>query len=164
MEYKGRIARLFQTEEGKSQRTGNDWRALPFVFEYYENESDRFADSAFLKTFDTKVMAAIAPFVLKDADGKAIIENGEMKLTRNVEVRCGFGHLAKQYEGRFYNELRLYKMEVLTKVEKPAADAACTVAEGTSEADASSTVENIVEKGDSFAELKTVGDGDELPF
>ena len=94
MEFQGRIAKLLPLRSGTSQRTGNEWKTLPFVFEYFENPSDRYADSVVLETFDTKV-----------------IEN----LKEGMEVRCGFGHKVREYEGRYYNEVRLYKIECVKK-------------------------------------------------
>jgi hypothetical protein len=60
-------------------------------------------------------MQKLAPFAEEDASGKAIIENNEIKLTQQVEVLVGFGHSIDEYNGRIYNRLRLYKMEVLTE-------------------------------------------------
>lgn len=90
MEFQGRIKRLLPMRSGTSARTGNEWKALPFIFEYFEHDTDRYADSVVLETFDTKV-----------------IEN----LKEGMEVRCGFSHHTRDYEGRTYNELRLYKIE-----------------------------------------------------
>ena len=90
---------------GTSQRTGNEWKSLPFIFEYFENPSDRYADSVVLETFDTKV-----------------IEN----LKEGMEVRCGFGHRVRtfQKDGKemTINELRLYKIESIRKNQQPATD------------------------------------------
>lgn len=94
MEFQGRIAKLLPIRQGVSQRTGNEWKSLPFIFEYFEHESDRYADSVMLETFDTKV-----------------IDN----LKEGMEVRCGFGHKTHEYEGKTYNELRLYKIESVRK-------------------------------------------------
>ena len=103
MEFQGRIAKVLPVRSGVSQRTGNEWKALPFIFEYFENPTDRFADSVMLETFDTKV-----------------IEN----LKEGMEVRCGFGHRTREYEGKTYNELRLYKIESVRKKQQPAGQAA----------------------------------------
>lgn len=103
MEFQGRIAKLLPVRSGVSQRTGNEWKALPFIFEYFENPTDRFADSVMLETFDTKV-----------------IEN----LKEGMEVRCGFGHKTREYEGKTYNELKLYKIESVRKGQQPAGQAA----------------------------------------
>ena len=184
MEFKGRIVRLFKTREGVSARTGNAWKSLPFVFEYHENETDRYADSVLLETIDKDIMGKIAQFVEKDAEGRAVIANGEMRLTKMVEARCGFGHSTRMYDGRCYNDVRLYRMEVMeepaenaagtgagleplgeasgTVAEEPAANAAGKGADGKPLGDTSGT--GAERQTDSFAELKPADDGDDLPF
>ena len=99
MEYQGRIRKVLPVRTGTSQRTGNNWKCLPFVFEYFENETDRWPDSVVLETFDEKVINS---------------------LKEGMEVRCGFGHRAKEYDGKTFNELRLYKIESVKGNEKPA--------------------------------------------
>ena len=90
MEFTGRVKKILPARTGVSQRTGNEWKALPFIFEYFENPTDRFADTVLLETFDTNV-----------------IDN----LKEGMEIRCGFGHRTRDYDGKTYNELRLYKIE-----------------------------------------------------
>ena len=108
MEFQGRIAKLLPIRQGVSQRTGNEWKAQPFIFEYFEHESDRYADSVMLETFDTNVID---------------------HLKEGMEVRCGFSHRVREYQGKQYNELRLYKIESVKKgQQQPTADAADTVA------------------------------------
>lgn len=106
MEFQGRIAKVLPMRSGTSMRTGNEWKAQPFVFEYFENPTDRYADSVVLETFDTNVMANIQ---------------------EGMEVRCGFGHKVRTYQkdGKdlTINELRLYKIEC---IRKPAGNAAVT--------------------------------------
>lgn len=106
MEFQGRIAKLLPIRQGVSQRTGNEWKSLPFIFEYFENPTDRFADSVMLETFDTKV-----------------IEN----LKEGMEVRCGFGHKTREYtkDGKTMtiNDIRLYKIESVHKVQQQDAGA-----------------------------------------
>ena len=92
MEFQGRIKKVLPLRSGTSQR--GEWQALPFIFEFFEHETDRYADSVVLETFDTKV-----------------IEN----LKEGMEVVCGFGHRTREYEGKTYNELRLYKIESVKK-------------------------------------------------
>lgn len=108
MEFQGRISQVLEARSGVSQRTGNEWKAQPFVFEYFENETDRYADSVVLETMDEKVI----PYIKE-----------------GLEVRIGFGHRVREYQGKQYNELRLYKIESVKKEQQqPAADAAGTVA------------------------------------
>ena len=103
MEFQGRIAKILPARTGVSQRTGNEWKSLPFILEYFEHESDRYADSVMLETFDTKV-----------------IEN----LQEGMEVRCGFGHKTHEYtkDGKtmIINDVRLYKIESIRKAQQPA--------------------------------------------
>ena len=100
MEFQGRIAKLLPIRQGVSQRTGNEWKSLPFIFEYFENPSDRYADSVMLETFDTNVID---------------------HLKEGMEVRCGFGHRTREYtkDGKtmIINDLRLYKIESVRKAQ-----------------------------------------------
>ncbi len=104
MKFIGRIAKVLPLRQGVSQRTGNEWKSLPFIFEYFENPSDRYADSVMLETFDTKV-----------------IEN----LKDGMEVRCGCGHKTREFTKQdgttaISNDLRLYKMESVRKAQHDA--------------------------------------------
>ncbi len=104
MEFQGRIAKLLPIRQGVSQRTGNEWKSLPFIFEYFEHESDRYADTVMLETFDTNVID---------------------HLKEGMEVICGFGHKAKtitKQDGTqtTINEMRLYKIESVKGTKKPA--------------------------------------------
>ena len=97
MEFQGRIKKVLPLRSGTSQK--GEWKALPFVFEYFEHDTDRYADSVILETFDTKV-----------------IEN----LKEGMEVVCGWSHKAKDIkkqngEEATINELRLYKIESVRK-------------------------------------------------
>ena len=92
MEFKGLITKVLPMQTGTSERTGNPWQKQEFVVEYFEHENDRWADRVCLSTMDTKVMAQLA-------EGK--------------EVIVGFEHGTREYNGRFYNELKLYKFEVV---------------------------------------------------
>ena len=107
MEFQGRIAKLLPIRQGVSQRTGNEWKSLPFIFEYFEHDSDRYADSVMLETFDTKV-----------------IDN----LQEGMEVICGFGHKTREYtkDGKtmIINDIRLYKIESVRKAQNQPAQQA----------------------------------------
>lgn len=90
MKFQGRVKQILPARSGVSQKTGNEWKALPFIFEYYENDTDRFPDSVVLETYDTKVIEG---------------------LKEGMEIVVGFGHRTREYEGRWYNELRIYSLE-----------------------------------------------------
>ena len=102
MEFQGRISKLLPMRQGTSAKTGNEWYAQPFVFEYYEHETDRYADSVVLETFDANIIP---------------------HLKEGMEVICGFGHKAKtitKQDGTemTINEMRLYKIESVRGAQK----------------------------------------------
>ena len=97
MEFQGRVKKIMPLRSGVSQRTGNEWKSLPFIFEYFEHDTDRYPDQVLLETFDTNV-----------------IEH----LKEGMEVRCGFAHHTREYEGRVFNEVRLYKIESVKAANK----------------------------------------------
>lgn len=139
MEFTGRVSKILPVRSGTSARTGNEWKALPFVFEYFENPSDRYADSVLLETFDSKV-----------------IEN----IKEGMEVRCGFGHKVRTYQkdGRdvTINELRLYKIESVRAAQQPpqAANAAAAGNQPTPQANAPQSQQKPAEEDPN----------DDLPF
>ncbi len=101
MKFQGRVKQILPVRSGISQKTGNEWKALPFIFEYYENDTDRFPDSVVLETRDTNV-----------------INN----LKEDMEIVVGFGHRTREYEGRWYNELKIYSLESVARASRqPAA-------------------------------------------
>lgn len=111
--------RVLPVRSGTSQR--GEWKTLPFVFEYFENAEQRWSDKVLLETFDTNIMAQIGAYCVKDAQGKAVIENGEMKLRSEIRCRVGFSHGVRTYNRQdgtqsTMNDVRLYKFELLTGV------------------------------------------------
>lgn len=149
MEYVGRISRLFEPREGVSMRTGQPWKALPFIFEFFESEEDRYSSFVKLETFNTDIMAKIAPFIAKGEDGKAIIKEGCMELTKNVEVKCDIKLNVRVYKENVFNEVILRSMEVLTEAETQNTQAAPAEEK---------------KQGDSFSDLKPADPADDLPF
>lgn len=158
MEVKGRIIRLLKKQEGTSERTGNKWTALSFVFEYFEKETDRYCDRVVLRTFDTNIMKQLDEFMVKGSDGKAVLENNEYKLTQQVEATCVFGHNIYEGKEQPYNELRLFKMEVLTKAAPNVAAAPAPVQVQAPTPQMQQSAQTLI---NSFAELEKA---DELPF
>lgn len=130
MEFEGRITAVLPARTGKRQ-DGSDWIDLSFVFAYYENSEQRFEDSAIVSTFDTNIMAKIAPYIVRGADGKAVVENEVVKLNvQHIPCRCGFSLRVKTVTRKDgtgtarIQESRCYRLEIL-----PAANATGTVAQ-----------------------------------
>ena len=118
MEFEGRIVRVLPTRSGTSQN-GNVWKRLPFVFAYFENGEQRWEDKVMLETWDTNLMAQIAQYCEIGQDGKAVIENGSVKLkVLDIKCRCGFSHSVKDVAKKdgsgmvTMNDLRCYKLEI----------------------------------------------------
>ena len=135
MEFTGRVTKVLPMRSGTSQRTGNQWQALPFVFEYFEHDVDRYADSVLLETFDANVIP---------------------HLKEGMEVRCGFSHKVRTYQkdGKdiTINDIRLYKIESVKR-------AAQQPANGTAQ---SAQVNN--QTTNAGAENCAGGGEDDLPF
>lgn len=121
MEFTGRVKKLLPVRSGTSQRTGNEWKALPFIFEYFENESDRYADNVLLETFDEKV-----------------IDN----LKEGMEIICGFGHRTQEWQGKTYNDIRLYKIESVRKAQNTTQQQAPATVQPTATAEAQDSAPN----------------------
>ena len=128
MEFEGRITAVLPARTGKRQ-DGTEWIDLSFVFAYYENSEQRFEDSAIVSTFDTNIMAKIAPYTVRGADGKAVVENEVVKLNvQHIPCRCGFSLRVKTVTRKDgtgtvkIQESRCYRLEIL-----PAANATGTV-------------------------------------
>lgn len=119
MEFEGRIQRVLPVRSGTSQR--GEWKILPFVFEYFESQDQRWSDKVKLETMDTNIMAQIGAYLKKGADGKAVVENGECVMVAELKCKCGFSHNVKDVTRNdgsgtaTINEVKLYKFEVLVQ-------------------------------------------------
>lgn len=90
MEIKGRIYKVLETTQGKS-RDGKEWSKQEFIFEFFENPTDRYSDKVVLSVMNDRIR--------------------EYDLHEGDEVTIGFGHSVREYNGRWYNDLRMYKLE-----------------------------------------------------
>jgi hypothetical protein len=108
MKFKGRIFKVLDKRSGVSQRTGNEWVSQEFIFEYFENPTDRYSDRVVLGTMD-------ADYIDKIKEG--------------AEVTINFGHNVREYQGRYFNSLRVFNMEFAGDApQQPAAAAPANVA------------------------------------
>ena len=125
MEFKGAITKVLPKRSGTSERTGNQWERLPFIFEYKENPTDRSSDAVLLESFNTESIKSIEKWMETDADGKPIIQNGVINLTRPLYVRIGFGHKVRLYtpqnggETKVFNDMTIYNFKWLKQPETP---------------------------------------------
>lgn len=131
MEFKGRIMKVLPVTSGTSQN-GNEWKKQEFVFEYFEQQTDRYSDKVCLSIMNDRI--------------------AEYDLHENDEVLIGFGHSIREYQGRYFNELRLYKFQKLTQ-----AQAEPKTAQG--QAQGTQAAPNTAE-----AQAQQAADADPLPF
>lgn len=109
MKVQGRIIALLQERSGISQRTGQEWKSLPFIIEFYDDGERRFADRMQLETFDVKEMDLLRNVVAYNKSNSP-----------QVEVVVTVGHNIREYQGRYYNDLRTYRVELPDGVTLPA--------------------------------------------
>jgi hypothetical protein len=135
MEFEGRISRVLPVRSGTSQK--GEWKVLPFVFEYFEKDDQRWPDRVLLETMDTNIMAQIGAYLKKGSDGKAVVENGECVLMYELKCRVGFSHSVREYDKQdgtkvTINNIRCYKFEIAgqqgQQPQRPAGYAAGTTA------------------------------------
>ncbi len=96
MDIKGKIYKVFPIVKGTRQ-DGTEWSRQDFIVEFFEHETDRYADRVMLNIMNERV---------KECD-----------LHEGDEVTVGIGHSVREYKGRWYNEIRCYK--VLTTAYAP---------------------------------------------
>lgn len=117
MEFEGKISRVLPVRSGTS-KAGNDFLALPFVFEFFEDANQRTSDKVLLETMDTNIMAQIGHYLKKGQDGKAVIENGECTMLGELKCKIGFSHSVRNFTRKdggsgVMNNIWIYKFEVL---------------------------------------------------
>lgn len=91
MEFQGNVLKVLPVQKGVSQRTHEEWRIQQFVFEYFENETDRYSDKVVLEVRNSRI--------------------DELNLQVGDKLICGFGHGVDEYQGKLYNRVRAYKIE-----------------------------------------------------
>ena len=99
MNFEGRIYKVFPVQSGTSSR--GEWMKQDFIFEYFEQPTDRYADRVLLSVMNDRIK--------------------EYDLHEGDEVIIGFGHNTREYQGRYFNDVRMYHFEKVVKVEKDAA-------------------------------------------
>ena len=96
MQFQGRIYKLFPVQSGTSQR--GEWTKQDFIFEYFEQPTDRYADRVLLSIMNDRIK--------------------EYDLHEGDEVIIGFGHNTREYQGRYFNDVRLYHFEKVVHVDQ----------------------------------------------
>lgn len=102
MEFQGRVFKLLDQKVG-TKADGSEWRSQDFIFEYFEVPEQRYADRVVLTVMNERIR--------------------EYDLHEGEEVRIGFSHSCREYNGRWYNDVRIYKLEKVKKAEPTVVEA-----------------------------------------
>lgn len=97
MDFKGRILKVIPTVTG-TKADGSTWSRQEFVFEYFERPEDRYSDKVLLSLMNERIK--------------------ECNLQEGDEVQVGFSHSVREYNGRYFNDLRCYRIEKLKAADK----------------------------------------------
>ena len=124
MKFNGVIQKVLPLRSGVSERSGKEWATQGFVFEYKENPTDRTPDRVILETFDTNVIEEFKKVMVKDGEGKPVVENATISLTRPLYVSVGFYHKTRVYTNKqgqtgIMNDLSIYDFQWLKQPQTP---------------------------------------------
>jgi len=92
--------KLLKQRSGVSERTHSEWTAQPFLFEFFESKEQRVSDKMKLETFDTNIIP---------------------QMEENMLAHVVVGFNVREYDGREFNEIKLYRMELLGSADPNAA-------------------------------------------
>lgn len=140
MKLKGRIYKVLPIQSGTSQN-GNSWQKQEFVFEFFEEENQRFADRVPLNVMNDRIK--------------------EYDLHEGDEVEIGFGHNVREYNGRYYADFSIYYFKKLKGVgseEQPKQPTQQPTQEQTA------AMDKLKAMGEQAATGKEDGSEGELPF
>lgn len=90
MDFKGNIYKIIGTTTG-TKSDGSQWIRQEFIFEYFERPEDRYSDKVVLSIMNDRIK--------------------EYDLHENDKVTVGFSHSIREYQGRYYNDLRVYRIQ-----------------------------------------------------
>ena len=96
MQFKGIIQTILPIRQGVSSKSGNPWRSQEFVV---RDDTQKFPESYVFEVFNKDIGAQVGD-----------------------EVEVSFDGDAREYNGRWYNSLRAFKVTLLTPLAKGQVD------------------------------------------
>ena len=147
MKLKGRVKKLMAVRSGVS-RVGNAWKAQDFIFEYFDNDEEQYAETVLLNVRGEKI------------DELGLHEGDEIE----VELRC----TVRSYGEKLYNEPYARNVVVVKskwkKVEEEPAQQAPEHAAQEPTAEQKSAMERLKKMGEEAASGEEGGSESDLPF
>ena len=142
MKVQGRVKKLMDVRSGVS-RVGNAWKAQDFIFEYFDNPAEQYAETVLLNVRGDKIEE------LKLHEGDEI----------EVDLRCA----VRSYGERLYNELYARNVVVVKPIAQPQAAMTSEQPAPQPTEEQKAAMEKLKQMGESAASGEG-GNEDELPF
>lgn len=95
MEVQGRISKILPMRKG-TRSDGSEWRSQEFIVEFFETPDQRWSDKVVLNAMNERI--------------------DEYDLHEGKEVRVGFSHGVREYQGKWYPEFHIYKFEAVVNL------------------------------------------------
>lgn len=95
MEVQGRISKILPLRKG-TRSDGSEWRSQEFIVEFFEKPNQRWSDKVVLNAMNERI--------------------DEYDLHEGDEVRVGFSHGVREYQGKWYPEFHIYKFEKIVNL------------------------------------------------
>lgn len=147
MKLQGRVKKLMDVRSGVS-RVGNAWKAQDFIFEYFNNDAEQYAETVLLNVRGEKI------------EELNLHEGDEIE----VDLRC----TVRSYGDRLYNEPYARNVVVVKsqwqKVEEAPAQQAPEQPAPQPTAEQKDAMEKLNKMAEEAASGKEGGSEDELPF
>ena len=147
MKLKGRVKKLMAVRSGVS-RVGNAWKAQDFIFEYFDNDEEQYAETVLLNVRGEKI------------DELSLHDGDEIE----VDLRC----TVRSYGEKLYNEPYARNVVVVKskwkKVEEEPAQQAPEHAAQEPTAEQKSAMERLKKMGEEAASGEEGGSESDLPF
>lgn len=147
MKLKGRVKKLMAVRSGVS-RVGNAWKAQDFIFEYFDNPEEQYAETVLLNVRGEKI------------DELSLHDGDEIE----VDLRC----TVRSYGEKLYNEPYARNVVVVNskwqKVEEEPAQQAPEHAAQEPTAEQKSAMERLKKMGEEAASGEEGGSESDLPF
>ena len=143
MKLQGRVKKLMDVRSGVS-RVGNPWKSQDFIFEYFDNPEEQYADTVLLNVMGEKI------------EELNLNEGDEIE----VELRCK----VRSYGERLYNEPYARDVVVMKPISQPQASLPPEQPTPQPTADQQAAMEKLMKMGEEASSGDPNGSEDELPF
>lgn len=143
MKLQGRVKKLMAVRSGVS-RVGNAWKAQDFIFEYFDNPTEQYAETVLLNVRGEKIE--------------------ELNLHEGDEIEVDLHMTVRSYGDRLYNEPYARNVVVVKPISQPQAAIAPEQPAPQPTAEQQAAMERLKKMGEEAASGQEGGSEDELPF